>query len=236
MQNQDTVQLSLFDFNFDEADQSGGIENLFTEKDMSRFGKGRKGWSENGIKEATLIEAVIEWIRYLEVGYDIQTIDEGSIGRRLKIQLEENGRFIDLTNVGVGVSQVLPILVTSLLAEKFSTLIFEQPELHLHPKIQTRLGDFFLSIIQLEKQCIIETHSEHIVNRLRYKAITSPKDKVPEKALIYFVEKNQGRSNYRLIRINEYGNIGKWPKGFFDESESNALSIINAIQAKRRGK
>lgn len=187
------------------------------------------------VKEGTLIEAVIEWIKYLEVGYDIQTIDEGSIGRRLKIQLEEKGRFVDLTNVGVGVSQVLPILVSSLLAEKYSTLIFEQPELHLHPKIQTKLADFFLTNIELEKQCIIETHSEHIINRLRYIAITSPKDQVPERTLIYFVEKEEGRSNYRQIRMNEYGNIGKWPKGFFDESEKMAISIIRAIQAKRRG-
>lgn len=163
------------------------------------------------INEGTLIEAVNEWIKYLEVGHDIQTIDEGSIGRRLKIQLEENERFVDLTNVGVGVSQVLPILVSSLLAEKYSTLIFEQPELHLHPKVQTRLADFFLTMVHLDKQCIIETHSEHIINRLRYKAITSPKDKVPEETLIYFVEKSQGRSNYRQIRMNEYGNIGKWP-------------------------
>lgn len=187
------------------------------------------------VKEGPLVDAVIEWIKYLDVGHDLQTIDEGSIGRRLKIQLEENGRFVDLTNVGVGVSQVLPILVSSLLAERNSTLIFEQPELHLHPKVQTRLADFFLAIIHLNKQCIIETHSEHIINRLRYRAITSPKDKVPEKTLIYFVEKNQGKSSYRQIRMNEYGNIGKWPKGFFDETESNALSIIKAIQAKKRG-
>ncbi|TYS12992.1 site-specific integrase [Rossellomorea vietnamensis] len=60
MQNQDTVQLSLFDFNFDEADESGGIENLFTEKDMSRFGKGRKGWSENDISRKGSSEIGIE--------------------------------------------------------------------------------------------------------------------------------------------------------------------------------
>lgn len=226
-------------FNSTNVGSKGEFTSLVLEmnKDMeiNYISPNELEFKEYEVIKGKLIDAVLEWVIYLGIGNDIRTVDHGSLGHKLKIQLEKGGKFVDLTNVGVGVSQILPILVSSLLTEKKSTLIFEQPELHLHPKVQTRLADFFITMIQLDKQCIIETHSEHMINRLRYKAVSSPKDAITENALIYFVERENGCSEYRQIRINEYGSIGKWPKGFFDESELNALSILKAVRAKKRG-
>lgn len=185
------------------------------------------------IKKNTLLSAVTEWIEYMGISHNIRTVDRGKLGHELQVQQYKNGKFSDLTNVGVGVSQVLPILVSTLLAERNSTVIFEQPELHLHPKVQTRLGDFFLTMVHLNKQCIIETHSEYLINRLRYKAISSKKDKIHENTIIYFVEQEENESLYNKIQINENGIIPEWPKGFFDESEKIAIDILNASRSNK---
>jgi predicted ATPase len=132
------------------------------------------------------------------------------------------------------VSQVLPILVLALLADPGSTLIFEQPELHLHPRVQTRLADFFVSLATLDKQCLVETHSEYLINRLRFLAAVAEDDNVSLSTLLYFVERDKAHSHYRPIRINQFGVIDDWPSGFFDESEELAASILKAGAAKRR--
>lgn len=93
----------------------------------------------------TLEAAVVDWLQYLGIASSVESKDMGKLGHELKVVLPNSDGKHDLTHVGVGVSQVLPILVMCLLAEPDSTLVFEQPELHLHPKVQTLLGDFFLS-------------------------------------------------------------------------------------------
>ncbi|MBD2463210.1 DUF3696 domain-containing protein [Oscillatoria sp. FACHB-1407] len=186
----------------------------------------------------TLKTAVLDWLRYLEVAEDLQTKDMGKLGHELKVTLPGLGKEQDLMHVGVGVSQVLPILVMCLLADEDTTLIFEQPELHLHPLVQTRLADFFLSMALLGKQCIIETHSEYLINRLRFRVasdITSePRDTLAEQIKIYFAEKVKGASKYCEVTVNKYGAIVDWPKGFFDQSQREAEEILRASMAKRK--
>ena len=142
----------------------------------------------------------------------------------------------DLTHVGVGVSQVLPILVMCLLAEPDTTLIFEQPELHLHPKVQTLLGDFFLSMSLLGKQCVLETHSEYLINRLRFRAAASTSDEIAKNIVMYFVEKPADKSVFRRVIVNEYGAITDWPDGFFDQSQDEAEGILKAATRKRQSR
>lgn len=183
-------------------------------------------------KRTTFEKAIKEWLVYLGVASDIDTDDKGKIGHTMQIS---NDLAIkqDLTHVGVGVSQVLPILVLSLLAKPGDILIFEQPELHLHPKVQTRLADFFVAMNALGKQCLIETHSEYLINRLRYFVAKSENSKVADDTMIYFVEKEEGHSKYRPVTINKYGVIEDWPDGFFDESSKIAEAILEAGMNKR---
>lgn len=183
----------------------------------------------------SLEAAVTDWLRYLGVAQAAHSVDKGKLGHELKVSLAEGGPDHDLTHVGVGVSQVLPILVMSLLADRDNTLIFEQPELHLHPMVQTRLGDFFLSIVLTGKQCLIETHSEYLINRLRYRAAAEGDgNRVTNNLKVYFVEKTGGSSNFREIKVNEYGAILDWPEGFFDQSQFEAEEILRAAAAKRK--
>lgn len=183
----------------------------------------------------TLETAVIDWLQYLDVAKSVNSLDRGKLGHELKVALSDSDSTHDLTHVGVGVSQVLPILVMSLLADTDTTLVFEQPELHLHPKVQTLLGDFFLSMALCNKQCIVETHSEYFIDRLRFRiAAASPESELNNLAKIYFVEKPAQNSSFREVVINEYGAISDWPEGFFDQSQKQAEEILRAAAKKRK--
>ncbi|TXI23117.1 MAG: DUF3696 domain-containing protein [Nitrosomonas sp.] len=183
----------------------------------------------------TLESAVIDWLQYLGVASSVKSRDMGKLGHELKVGLSNSDSTYDLTHVGVGVSQVLPILVMCLLADTDSTLVFEQPELHLHPKVQTLLGDFFLSMALCNKQCIVETHSEYFIDRLRFRiAAASPEKELNSQAKIYFVEKPSQSSAFREVVINEYGAISDWPEGFFDQSQQQAEEILRAAAMKRK--
>lgn len=184
-------------------------------------------------EKCSLEEAIGRWLVYLGVANDIMTNDRGKIGHELKISTDIKDMKQDLTHVGVGVSQVLPILIMALLAKKGDVVILEQPELHLHPKVQTRLADFFVTMNAVGKQCIVETHSEYMINRLRYLVAVSKDSKVSDDTMIYFVEKKGGHSEYRPVSINRYGVIEDWPDGFFDESERIASQILRAGMEKR---
>ena len=183
----------------------------------------------------TLEAAVTDWLQYLGVANSVKSRDRGKLGHELKVELDNSGSLHDLTHVGVGVSQVLPILVMGLLAGTDSTLVFEQPELHLHPKVQTLLGDFFLSMALCNKQCIIETHSEYLIDRLRFRiAAATPEKELNSQAKIYFVEKPSESSQFREVVINEYGAISDWPEGFFDQSQQQAEQILRAAAMKSK--
>lgn len=180
--------------------------------------------------------AVVDWLTYFGVANDVITEDKGKLGHQLQITPDSTMKPIDLTHVGVGVSQVLPILVSCLLADSDTTLIFEQPELHLHPKVQTLLGDFFLSMALLKKQCILETHSEYLINRLRYRAAAEDNENYSSILKMYFVEQDRGTSQFRRVEVNEYGAILDWPKGFFDQSQREAEQILRYGIRKRKNR
>ncbi|WP_025770955.1 DUF3696 domain-containing protein [Thioalkalivibrio sp. HK1] len=185
----------------------------------------------------SLAEAVGDWAQYLGVAEDIQTSDRGNLGHEIKVDLGNGSEEQDLTHVGVGVSQVLPILVMGLLSKEDTTLIFEQPELHLHPLVQTRLADFFISIALLNRQCIVETHSEHLINRIRFRvAAASVEQPLTDISKIYFVEKKERTSRFKEVVINEYGAVQNWPVGFFDESTIEAENILKEAINKKRAR
>lgn len=185
--------------------------------------------------QKTLEEAIVDWLQYLGIARAVSSRDLGKLGHELKVEDSDQNVYHDLTHVGVGVSQVLPILVMCLLADTDSTLIFEQPELHLHPKVQTLLGDFFLSMSLANKQCILETHSEYLIDRIRFRiAASSDEMNLNNITKVYFVEKKESNSSFREVKINKYGAISDWPEGFFDQSQKQAEEILSAAFNKMR--
>ncbi|WP_165419193.1 AAA family ATPase [Rhizobium leguminosarum] len=182
----------------------------------------------------TLISAVKEWLSYLGVAEDVQTTDAGVFGNQLQVSTDASGRMDHLTNVGVGVSQVLPLVVTALLAQPGNLLIFEQPELHLHPRVQARLADFFLALALDGKQILLETHSEYLVDRFRLRIAQSDSDSIRPLINMMFSEKKAGTSTLTPIHISEFGAITNWPKDFFEQSQQDVGQILKAAASKRK--
>lgn len=185
-------------------------------------------------KYNTLGAACTEWLTYLGVVTSVQTSDRGKLGYELMVKTTADDEWQDLTHVGVGVSQILPIVVMALLSSEDDVLIFEQPELHLHPKVQSRLADFFMAISSSSKQCIIETHSEYVINRLRLRIAQSRDDVLRKRSSILFVEKDKGRTEFKSIDITSYGAIIEWPKDFFDQTDNEVESILLEASRKKR--
>ncbi|MDR1288021.1 MAG: DUF3696 domain-containing protein [Treponema sp.] len=191
------------------------------------------------VRSGWLSFAVGEWVEYIGVAADVEYSQSKTIGREemipLRVKMNDDEDYRDLTHVGVGVSQVLPIIVACLAMPEDSTIVIEQPELHLHPKMQSRLADFFIAMARSGRQCLIETHSEHIVNRLRYHYASAIDETIlKDKAKIFFVEKNRktGVSAFFDIEINKYGALSEWPDDFFDESQISTDKLFRAVMEK----
>src|SRR5205085_8689992 len=162
--------------------------------------------------------ALDTWARYLGVAYEVKIQMAGQSGVSWQVVHMEGHKALPLTAVGVGVSQILPILVMGLLAPSSTFLIVEQPELHLHPSVQARLGDFFIGLAKCGKQCLIETHSENLVSQLRYHIVESGGQEQSD-CVIYFAEQDErGATKFDPVEISPLGNILNWPDGFFDET------------------
>lgn len=181
----------------------------------------------------TLHQAVVDWLHYMELVSNVETQDKGVFGHEMRVSTSDAPTKHTLVHVGVGVSQVLPILVMSLIAPRGSVLLFEQPELHLHPRVQARLADFFLSIAQNGTQCILETHSEYMINRVRLRVAEDTENRTMDLVRLINVEKINGDSTYRSVALNSYGNIEDWPAGFFDHLPNEAEEILRAALKKR---
>jgi hypothetical protein len=145
-----------------------------------------------------------------------------------RVTLRDAKRRIELhpRDVGVGVSQMLPVVVAALDKDGADIVAIEQPELHLHPALQTRLGDLFIESAGREPRTtfILETHSEHIILRLlrRIRETAEAKTGIPElhpdQVSVIYAEQTDDGVKLSRLRIDETGEfIDRWPRGFFEE-------------------
>jgi hypothetical protein len=182
-----------------------------------------------------LSEALDFWLREFDLAENARSRDQGRMGIALGVTPTGIDREVDLTSVGVGVSQVLPVILLCLLAEPGTVVILEQPELHLHPKLQQDLANFLLACTRAGRQLIVETHSEHLVNRLRYQIAQDETNETHELIRLVFAENEGGVTSYREPEINSYGGLGEdWPAGFLDLTARESQELIRQALAKRK--
>src|SRR5262249_35501704 len=114
-------------------------------------------------------------------------------------------------------------------------MIAEQPEIHLNPRLQTELADLFCAIAETGRSVIVETHSEHLLLRLR-RLIAEGAVGVEDVA-VYFVERRGNSSTVRPVAIDAMGHIAaaEWPTGFVDDSLRNAVELAAAQRARSAG-
>jgi len=138
--------------------------------------------------------------------------------RELVLVDQRTNTVVTHRDVGIGISQVLPVLVMAY-ASRGKLLAMEQPEIHLHPALQAELGDVFIEAALGERKntFILETHSEHLILRLM-RRIREGKIR-PDDVGVVFVEPLARGSRFIELRINDEGDfIDEWPGGFFEES------------------
>lgn len=163
-------------------------------------------------------EQVSAWLRNAEVASDMQPRILSPRHVEIQVGHRYSGESQNLADVGYGCSQILPILVAGFNRPPGSTLIVEQPELHLHPRAQAELGTFILDVQERGLQVLIETHSEHLLLRLQ-SHVASGKLR-PEDVAVYYVYTDKVAERKTVKRL-QLGNDGlfkeKWPEGFFPE-------------------
>lgn len=146
-----------------------------------------------------------------------------------QIQVENyftKGEPIIATNIGFGISYVLPIIVAGLIAERESYLIIENPEAHLHPSAQSRIGAFLAMIAKAGVYVIVETHSDHVINGIQ---IAAAKEIIsPDLITVNFFNQKDGSEQpiIESISINEKGELSKWPNGFFDQTQLDFAALF----------
>ena len=154
----------------------------------------------------------------------------GKASNPFQLRLKIFGPSFNLVDVGYGVSQILPILVEVLNAEKNTILLIQQPEVHLHPKAQSELASFLFGVAYVKKiKIIIETHSDYIVDRVRTE-IRDLENYKKEDATIVFFDRSSKGINVHQIELDDNGNIINAPKGyrkFFLEEEKRLWGISN---------
>lgn len=180
-------------------------------------------------------QRIADWLKKLDIIRDFKVV-EIAPGRRVfevQVQVEKGGPWVLLPDVGFGVSQVLPVLVQAFYQAEGRTMIFEQPEIHLHPAVQSGLADIFLdSVENMRSQVIIETHSEHLLRRFQRRVAEG--DISPKDIAIYVVElDDHSNSIIRSIEVDLSGRIANWPRGFFGDGLAEAMAMAKSGLARR---
>lgn len=188
-----------------------------------------------------LINEVSAWISRMGLADRIEIRSEASApaasaasAGRHELLVHRDGVQSNIRDVGYGVSQVLPVLVLACAAASGSTLILEEPEIHLHPLAQSVLAELFVEASQQRGlQFLIETHSEHMFRRLQTlmaRSVIGPDD-----VAMHFVRRSGNESVLSQLDVDEYGAVHNWPVNFFGDSLGELRSQARARMERQSG-
>jgi predicted ATPase len=191
--------------------------------------------SKGATRRALLKHACDQWLHYLRTGKAEESSGDEMAVSSLKNVLVEvhlrsstTPRMHALVDSGFGYSQVLPILVSSLLAPPAATIVVEQPELHLNPALQVRLADFFVAVARNGRQVILETHSEHIVNALRVATAEETSGELSQMIGITYLDSDGAELRKLDMNVEPNGDIEVWPRAFFGEALDLTSRLLSA--------
>ncbi|WP_276345609.1 DUF3696 domain-containing protein [Daejeonella sp. JGW-45] len=182
------------------------------------------------------------WLSYIIDGVTMIPVkDSETHTARLTVENSySKGNAIFPTNTGFGISYSIPIIVSCLLAEKGRILIVENPEAHLHPSAQSKMGYFLGVMANAGVKILVESHSDHIINGIQI--AVAKKAIINNKVTInyFYREKKTDQElkedkilgvkqqpKIKAIQINDKGELTEWPKGFFDQTQIDYVELLN---------
>ena len=197
-------------------------------------GRAKKVYPDGRKRYSKLEARVAQWLVDLDLAHSFETrpLYRGSSEYAVWLKRHRLSSEVRITDMGIGVSQVLPVLVLCYYVPEGSTVILEQPELHLHPSVQAGLADVFIDCIENRGlQIILESHSEHMLRRLQRRIAESKFDS--DHASLYFCEQIRGESGITKLEVDLFGNIRNWPKDFFGDLAGDVVATFDAGLQRR---
>jgi predicted ATPase len=182
----------------------------------------------------TVKQKVGEWLQKMGLihSFRLAPLSEEQRIYTLRVQQTPTSAEVNITSVGFGVSQILPVLVLCYYVPEGSTLILEQPEIHLHPRVQADLADVLIDVVKNRRiQIILESHSEYLLHRLQRRM--AEEKLLPEDTALYFCRMGATSSEIEPLQVDEYGNILNYPPDFFGDDMGDMIARTEA-QMKRQ--
>lgn len=187
-------------------------------------------------------QVIAYWLKEMQLIKDFKVKQIVEDRREYEVLVRPLGtnKLVNISDVGFGVSQVLPVLVECFYCQPNSTLILEQPEIHLHPSVQSALADLLIAAITSREfgqdrniQLLVESHSEHFLRRLQRRIAEETIS--PDMTAIYYCESTEEGSSLKPLKLDMFGNIINWPKNFFgDEFDDLAAMTEAGIRRRQR--
>ncbi len=186
----------------------------------------------------SLVESVNYWMseRFgMLRGLRLEEVDSAGLVRSLVGDEREGFNDINIAAMGEGLSQLLPIVASVLRTTRGDSLLIEQPEIHLHPAAQADFGDLLIESLgkRRDRQFIVETHSEHLLLRIRRRIAEGTIS--PNSVSILYVERVRRESRVRTLKLTKKGYFDDWPKGFFEEGYNETLELAKAASSAGSG-
>jgi len=186
---------------------------------------------------------IARWLKQMGLidSFVVKPISKERKQYEVRIKVQPDAAEVLITDVGFGISQILPVLVQCFYVEPNSTLFFEQPEIHLHPSVQAHLGDLFIEATrarenskQRNTQIIVESHSEHLIKRIQ-RRIAEDVIK-PEDVALFFIHQRKGKAIIDEMNFDIFGNITNWPDNFFGNDLEDLAAMTKAARTRRKSK
>ena len=171
------------------------------------------------------------WLRKLGVAesFSLRQVGHGARIWEPLVKHQDASTEVNLADVGIGVSQVLPVIVALLSAPPGSLVILEHPEIHLHPNAQSELADLLIEVASAgEIQILVESHSEHLLARIQRRIAESARGDgglAPEDVRLYFCEQEEGKSKLTPLDMQPSGVITNWPDDFFGDMLAERMAM-----------
>lgn len=204
-------------------------------KNKSKFGvHGENAYPiliQDSFETSEVISKVADWYKEYFDGWSIKIDHDKSPFFQVEIGRDETGTYVNLKDVGQGMSQALPIVTRAFYpAERETLIVLEQPELHLHPAAHGELGELFVQSVidDSNKKYLIETHSQNLILRIR--SLVASGHIPSSHVVLYFVDFNheESMSSLKKINLDEKGNVSFWPEDIFNESFVEARKLSKA--------